>query len=109
MQDAYDFDDPSWSCPVQQEVTSAAALSRNVKRAEIWKNFVSGLRARDVRAVAKFSYHLDDRVAINSGLSRTEALSGPCQDICEIEFRCGAEANTPFALDHEASIWLFQK
>jgi hypothetical protein len=45
---------------------------------------------------------LNERVPVESGLTRAEILSGPFEDICEIEFCRSAEANAPFPLDHEA-------
>jgi hypothetical protein len=51
VQDAADFDDPLWSHPVQKDVTSATAVSRNVKRAKAPHDLVSDLGSGNVGTV----------------------------------------------------------
>ncbi len=109
MQDAPDFDDPSWSYPVQKEVTSATTASRNMKRAEAPHDLVSGLGPSNVGTVAKLADRLNERIPVESGLARAEILSGPFEDVREIELCRSAEANAPFPLDHGAPIWPFWK
>jgi len=102
VQDASDFDEPSWSYPVQEEVTSATTMSRNVERAEARHDLVSDLGPGNVGTVGKLADRLNKRIPIESGLPRAEILSRPFEDICEIELCRSAEANAPFPLDHEA-------
>jgi hypothetical protein len=109
VQDAPNFDDHSWSYPVQKEVTSATTISRDVERAEALHDLVSGLRASNVGTIGKFADRLNERVPVESGLPRAEILSSPFEDICEVELCGRAEANAPFPLDHEAAIRLFWK
>jgi hypothetical protein len=109
VQDAPDFDDPSWSCPVQKEVTSATTVSRNMERAETLHDLVSGLGPSNVRTVAEFADRLHERVPVESGLAGAEILRGPFEDICEINLCRSAEANAPFPLEHEAPTWPFWK
>ena len=102
MQDACDFDHSVSDNPVQEEVTSATTMSRNVERAEARHDLVSDLGPGNVGTVGKLADRLNKRVPIESGLPRAEILSRPFEDICEIELCRSAEANAPFPLDHEA-------
>jgi hypothetical protein len=101
---ASDFDNPSWSCPVQNEVTSATTASRNVETAEAPHDLVSGLGPNNVRTVGKFAYRSNERVPIESGLPCAEILRGLFEDICEVELCRSAQANAPFPLNHESPI-----
>jgi len=102
VEDAPDFDDSSWSYPVQKEVTSASTVSRNVESAEAPRDLVSGLGPGNVGTVGKFADRPNQCVPIESGLPRAKILSGPFEDIGKIELRRSAEANAPSRLDHEA-------
>jgi hypothetical protein len=88
VEDAHDFDRALWRGPVHQEVTSATTVSRNVERTKTWHDLVSSLRAHDIGTVGKFANRLDKRVPIDARLPRAKILSGPFEDICEVEF-CG--------------------
>jgi hypothetical protein len=102
VQDAPDFDDPSRSYPVQEKVTSATTMSRNVQNAEAPHDLVSGLGSSDIGTVGKLADRLNKRVAIETGLPRAEILSRPFENICEIELCRSAEPNAPFPLGHDA-------
>ena len=88
VEDPHDFDRAVWRCPIHQEVTSATTVSRNVERAKTWHDLVSSLRAHDIGTVGTFANRLDKRVPIDARLPRAKILSGPFEDICEVEF-CG--------------------
>jgi hypothetical protein len=107
VQDAHDFDDPSWSYPVQKQVTSATTVSRNMERAEALHDLVSCLGPSHVGTVAEFADRLNERVPVESGLAAAEILSGPIEDICEISLGRSTEANAPSPLDHQAPTWPF--
>jgi hypothetical protein len=109
VQDADDFDRPFFCYPVHQEVTSATTVSRDVERAETRHDLVSGLGPHNIGTFDKFADRLNERVPIDSGLSRAEILSGPFEDIRKIELCGSAETNAPSLLGHEASIWMFWK
>jgi hypothetical protein len=109
VQDTDDFDRPFFCYPVHQEMTSTTSMSRNVKRAETRHDLVSGVRARDIGTFDKFADRLNERIPIDSGLSRAEILSGPFEDIRKIELCDSAETNAPSPLGHEAAIRMFWK
>lgn len=109
VQDADDFDRPFCCYPVYQEVTSTTPRSRNVKRAETRHDLVSGIGPRDSGTFDKFADRLNERIPIDSGLSRAEILSGPFDDIRKIELCESAETNAPSPLGHETSIRMFWK
>ena len=100
MQDSYDFDRCFWRHPVHQEVTPTPTASCNVDRAKTRHNLISCLGARDVGTFGKFPDRLNQRILIDTRLSRAEILSGPFDDIGKVEFCCSAEADTPFPLGH---------
>lgn len=106
VQDPYDFDRRFWGHPVHQEVTSAPPLSRNVDGTKTWHDLISGLGARNFGTIGKFANRLNERVPIDTRLSRAKILSGPFQDVRKVEFRGSAEANAPFPLGHRRSIRL---
>ena len=100
MQDSYDFDRCFWRHPVHQEVTPKPTASCNVDRAKTRHNLISCLGARDVGTFGKFPDRLNQRILIDTRLSRAEIFSGPFDDIGKVEFCCSAEADTPFPLGH---------
>jgi hypothetical protein len=102
VQDAPDLDDPSRGYPVQEKVTSATTMSRNVQSAEAPHDLVSGLGSSDIGTVGKRADRLNKRVAIAAGLPGAEILSRPFENICEIELCRSTEANAPFRLGHDA-------
>jgi hypothetical protein len=75
VRDAPDFDNPSWSYPVQEKVTSATAMSRNVQNAEAPHDLVSGLGSSDIGTVGELADRLNKRVAIATGLPRWRIAS----------------------------------
>jgi hypothetical protein len=52
---------------------------------------------------------LNDRVSIDAGLPRAEALNRPLENICEVELRDRAEANAPLRLVHEIHSAAFER
>src|ERR1700674_4017260 len=103
VQDATDLNDPTLNDPVNQEVTSAAAVPGSVERADARHDVVACLRSGDVRTVREFADRLKERVPIDPGLPRAEILCRPFEDVCEIEFCGSAKANAPSPLGHEGS------
>jgi hypothetical protein len=100
VQDTHDFDDPSWSDPVQEEVAPAATVPRDMECVETLDDLVSGLGPSHAGAIGKFADRLDEDVAIESSLPGAEIFRRPFQDICEIEFGRSTEANLPAPLGH---------
>ena len=103
VQDSYDFDRCFWGHPVHQEVTSAPTVSRNVDRAKTWHDLISGFGARNIGTFGKFANRLNERILIDTRLSRAKVLSGPFDDIRKVEFCGSAEADAPSPLDHWGS------
>jgi len=103
VQDSHDFDRCFWGHPVHQEVTSASTVSCNVDRAETWRDLVSSLGARNIGTFGKFANRLNERLLIDTRLSCAKIFGGPFDDIREVEFCGGAEANAPFPLSHWGS------
>ena len=91
VQYSADFNGLSVRSPVHEEVTSTTTMPLSVKRADAGNDFVAGLASRHIRTVCKFSDCLNERVPINASLCGSEILRRPSQDVCEIEFCCGAE------------------
>ena len=89
-----------WGHPVHQEVTSAPTVSRNVDRAKTWHDLISGFGARNIGTFGKFANRLNERILIDTRLSRAEIFSGPFDDIRKVEFCGSAEADAPFPLGH---------
>ena len=101
VEDTHDFDHAVWCCPIHQEVTSAAPPPRNVERAKTCHDLVPGLGAYDIWAVGEFTDRVDERVPINTRLTRAKILSGPFEDVGEVDFCGRAESNLPSPLGHE--------
>ena len=68
MQDAADFDDPSWGYPAQKEVTSATTVPRNVERAQVPHDLIPDLGSSNVGTVGKLADGLNKGVPIEPGL-----------------------------------------
>ena len=92
-----------------EEVTSTATVPRNVERSKTGHDLVAGLRARNIGTVGKLADRQNERVAINTRLSRAKILGGPFEDVGEVEFGGGAEADAPSLLGHAGSIRRFWK
>jgi hypothetical protein len=99
VQDSYDFDRCFWRHPVHQEVTSAP-VPRNVDRAKTWHDLISSFGARNIGTFCKFANRLNERVLIDTRLSRAKILSGPFDNIRKVEFCGSAEADAPSPLGH---------
>jgi hypothetical protein len=100
VQDSYDFDRCFWGHPVHEEVTSAPTVSCNVDRAKTRHDLISSFVARDIGTFGKFPNRLNERLLIDTRLSRAEIFSGPFDDIRKVEFCCSADADQPFPLGH---------
>ena len=98
VQDAHDFDRALRRRAVHQDVTSAATATRDVQRTETGQNLVSGLRARNVRTIGKLADGPNERVAVNARLPRAKFLSGPFDDVREVELSGAAETDAPSLL-----------
>ncbi len=85
---------------VHQDVTSATTVARDVQRTETGQNLVSDLRARNVRTIRKLADGPNERVTINARLPRAKFLSGPFDDVREVEFCGAAETDAPSLLGH---------
>jgi hypothetical protein len=77
VQDSPDFDDPSGSYPVQEKVTSATTVSRNMERAKTPHDLVPGFGPTNLGTNCEFANRANERVPIASGLPRAEILGGP--------------------------------
>ena len=86
-------------------MASTTTVPRNVERPKTRYDLVSCLGTRDIGTVGKFANRLNDGVAVDTRLSRAKILSGPFEDIRKVEFRGGAEPDTPFPLDHEGRLF----
>lgn len=102
VEDAHDFDRALRSDAVHQEVASATTASCDVERAKTRRDFVPGFGARNLRTIGEFANRLNQNVSIDARLSRSEILSGPFQNIGEIDFRGSAEADAPWLPGHTA-------
>jgi hypothetical protein len=71
-----DFDDSSGSYPVQQKVTSATTVSRDVERAKTPHDLVPGFGPTNLGTVCEFANRANERVPIAPGLPRAEILGG---------------------------------
>ena len=100
VQDSHDFDRGLWSHPVHQEVTAAPSVSCNMDRPKTWRDLISSLGARNIGAFGKFANRLNERLLIDTRLSRAKIFGGPFDDIRKVEFCGGAEANAPSQLGH---------
>jgi hypothetical protein len=100
VQDSHDFDRCFWDHPVHQEVTSAPTVSCNVDRAKTQHDLISSFAARDIGTFGKFANRLNERLLIDTRLSRAEIFSGPFDDIRKVEFCGSAEADAPFPHGH---------
>jgi hypothetical protein len=100
VQDPYDFDRHFWGHSVHQEVTSAPTVSRYVDRAKTWHDLISSFGAGNIGTVGKFANRLNERILIDTRLSRAKILSGPFDDIRKVEFCGSAEADAPSRLGH---------
>jgi len=109
MQDARDLNGPFCGNPIHQQVATATTMSRNMERAQPPQNLVSGPRPRNVGTIGEFTDGPNDRVSIGVGLARAEVLSGPFENIRQVELCGSAEANAPFGLGHDILILLFWK
>jgi hypothetical protein len=58
------------------------------------------LEPRDIGTFGKFANRLNERLLIDTRLSRAEIFSGPFDDIRKVEFCGSAEADAPFPLSH---------
>ena len=65
-------------------------MSRNVDRAKTWHDLISGFGARNIGTFSKFANRLNERILIDTRLSRAKILSGPFDDIRKVEFRGSA-------------------
>jgi hypothetical protein len=81
-------------------VASATTVARNVERAKTRHDLVPELGPGNIRTVGKLADRLNKGVLIDSGLSRSEIINGPFEDICKIELCGGAEADAPSLLGH---------
>jgi hypothetical protein len=104
VQDSHDFDRCFWGYPVHQEVTSAPTMVRNVDRAKAWQDIISSFGACNIGTFGKFANRLNERILIDTRLSRAKILSGPLDDIRKVEFCGSAEADAPSPLGHPRSI-----
>jgi hypothetical protein len=62
-----DFDDSSGSYPVQQKVTSATTVSRDVERAKTPHDLVPGFGPTNLGTVGEFANRANERVPIAPG------------------------------------------
>jgi hypothetical protein len=109
VEDAHDFDRVGCRCSVHQKVASATPVSCNVERMKTGNDLVSGPGACDVGTAGKLVNRLNERVPIDTRLSRAKILSRPFEDVRKVEF-CGcAETDAPSLLRHDASIRLILK
>ena len=81
-------------------MTSAPTVSRYVDRAKTWRDLISSFRARNIGTVGKFANRLNERILIDTRLSRAVILSGPFDNIRKVEFCGSAEADAPSRLGH---------
>ena len=100
VKDAHDFDRALWRCAVHDEVASAPTVSCNVERTDTRQDIVPDFGARNVRAIGEFANRSNQYVTINPRLSQPKILGGPFQNIGEIDFCGGAEADTPLLPGH---------
>ena len=100
VQDSHDFDRCFWDHPVHQEVTSAPTVSCNVDRAKTRHDLISSFGARNIGTFGKFANRLNERILIDTRLSRAKILSSPFDDIRKVEFCGSAEADAPFPHGH---------
>ena len=98
MENAHDFDRVVLRCPIHQEVTSATAASRNVRGAETRHDLIPRFGTDDAKTVGKFADRLNKRVPICARLPRAKSLSGPLENVGEVDL-CGCtETNAPPSL-----------
>jgi hypothetical protein len=64
---------------------------------------VARFRSGYIGALRELADRLHQRIPIDRSLSRPEILSGPLEDVCEVDFSDSAEANAPLLRDHEMS------
>jgi hypothetical protein len=107
VEDTHDFDRAVRRDPIHQEMAPATAAPRNVERAKACHDLVPGPGARNIRTVGKFANRLNQGVPIDARLSRAKILGGPFEDVGKVDFRGGAETNTPSPLGHDGSIRRF--
>ena len=103
VQNSADFNDPTFSGAIEENVTAASAVSCDVERAEAWHDLVAISRSGYIGALRQLAYRLDQRIAIHRGLPRAEILCCPLEDVCKIHFSNSAEANAPSPGNHEMS------
>jgi hypothetical protein len=100
VQDAHDFDRAVWRPTVHQEVTSAATAPCDVQRAKTGQDLFAGLGARNIGTIGKLANGLNERVAIDARLPHAKTLSGPSDDVREVDLGGGAETDAPSPLGH---------
>ena len=88
MEDAHDFDRAVRRGPVHQEMASATAAPRNVKRTKTRHDLVPGPGARNVRTLGKLTNRLNKGVPmIDPRLSRAKILGGLSEHVGKVELR----------------------
>jgi hypothetical protein len=102
VQDATGLDEVLTSDSIQEKMTSATSMRRDVQRADAGHKLVAGPGPGQPGTVCKFTDRLHERVAINPGLSRSEIVLRPLKNVRKVELCGRAKANLPFWLGHEA-------
>ena len=82
-------------------MASAPALSRNMEGAKTRHDLFPGLGACNIGTICKFTDRLNDSVPIDPRLSRAKILSGPFEEVRNVEPCGSARTNAPSPLGHE--------
>lgn len=80
-----------------------------MERAKTRHDLISGFGACDIGPVSQFADRMNERVTVDTRLSRAKILSGPFENVCKVEFCGSAETDVPSPLGHEGSIRLFRR
>ena len=75
-------------------------MPRDVERTKTRHDLPSGFGARNIGTIGKFADRLNKRIPIDTRLPRAKILSGPFDDIREVEFCGSAESDAPSPLGH---------
>ena len=109
VQDAHDFDRALRRRAVHQDVASATTAARDVQRTETGRISSRALEPVTIRTIGKFANGPDERIAVDARLPRAEFLSGPFDDVREVELSGSAETDAPSLLGHAGFIRRFWK
>lgn len=95
VEKTHDLDDVRIDRPVQDDVSPAPSVPRDVDRPQAWPDLITPRAPEKIWPRAEFRDRLDEGRSIRARLALAESVNRPLEDRAEVVLGLATEANSP--------------